>query len=286
MNIFVTQILFLLAVVSTFTYYFSYENEIFKREEYDGEKELMKTVELLSGGITQECDNAINKLLSSEEECSIIDYNNKLDFYPEKKNEFCTLLLSDKCKKIFTASLTDLSECKDSEKYSVYYTEILIKSQYYKAINKHCFYDEKGNECPFSDKKSKEIMGKVNKYKEYKEEVLKQTCKSQKCLDYLYTFIFEMLRLTKKFDQEVDESERLINEDKTKLKVNYEKTNEQLNYFRNNSCKASSSLETQYLELTDTNAESQNDQTSGALSLTYSYVLLIISLIFSLLNVF
>eukprot|EP00833_Pecoramyces_ruminatium_P017046 jgi/Orpsp1_1/1191078/evm.model.d7180000083328.1 len=52
MNILVTQILFLLAVVSSFS--FSFSNEIFKKGKHDAEEELLKTLDLYTIDITTE----------------------------------------------------------------------------------------------------------------------------------------------------------------------------------------------------------------------------------------
>lgn len=95
-----------------------------------------------------------------------------------------------------------------------------------------------------------------------------------------------MLKSIKEFDEELDKTEILNDEEKSKLKANYEENNKEYNYLKKNNCKLSSSLEAQYLEQTDNNVTSEKDQTNDASSLTYSYVVLIISLIFSFLNVF
>lgn len=173
-------------------------------------------------GIKPECFAALNQLMLNNG-CKITEYTKrqKSDIYPEKKQDFCTAMQSDVCKNLFDTNLIDLPECKNSKKNGVLYLELMLKLGYYKYFNRYCIYDENGNECPFSEKNDVKYM--INTANNgYRNLVLEDACKPQKCVDTLYYYKNELIELAKMFNEELDKTNDITSQDKSILKFHYE----------------------------------------------------------------
>ena len=132
--------------------------------------------------IKEECKNAFEKIVTENKECTIGDLIGKdLDTI----KGFCDAFYTEKCQNFFATKYSELPECKDSVDSSLILMENIISINYYNS-QAQCAMDGNGNFCPLTDiglsKRTTSTM-KEDELAEKYNEAVKDTCKSQKCID-------------------------------------------------------------------------------------------------------
>jgi len=196
------------------------------------------------------CRKAISDNDQKNIECT--DVNMGIDNDEKKMKNFCVTIETRKCQKYYNTKLNDIPECKYSDKYQLSELRFSLKAEYL-AYKGHCSSDEQGNFCPLSSieysKRITETMT-IEQQEENYDIALKDTCKSQKCIDnYLLTIDSSEKHYREKYE-ELSKLGVFSPEEIKQLKDSYETnianirktpiTNKTINYFKSDECVKSS----------------------------------------------
>jgi len=177
--------------------------------------------------------------VSLECQLSIKRFQNDNIKTEEELKKHCDIINNNECQEIFT---TNFTECKND----IYYFDKVLKIEW-KLINEECATDEQGNFCPLTSiEKSKRINNTMTEqqHMDYINFAVKDTCKSQKCIDIYVSSTEDSEKLL----SQIEETKVIIYSDKDMKKINRTFNKEALNYLKSAKCapeaKSNSIIET------------------------------------------
>jgi len=217
--------------------------------------------------IKKECNDALEKLKNENSEC---EADNDEDY-----KKFCDAFNSDKCQKFYNTKFTEIPECKSSQQEIVSMLEELFK----KSLTFHkikCATDEQGNYCPLTEIEMNKRINKTMTEEEQEaiyDEILKDTCKSQKCADAYLSLLedveknskelFEKISTTSSSNINLDSAAGIIQEADPSAVDGNPVFNKTLTYLRSGNCTALNKI------------NSANAHSGAISSMTYSSALFI-----------
>jgi len=133
--------------------------------------------------------------------------------------KFCDAFNTVKCKKYNAIRITDYPECKDSDKYQLNQLQFSYDVNYVEKIQQ-CAKDEHGNFCPFNNielsSRIKDTMTEKQIQEEVIDVILKETCKSPKCIDAYFLAFGEWEKLSEAYTNELSRISA-VSQDEAKL---------------------------------------------------------------------